>query len=124
MPLDLKYFVLKPAGESLFAVASRNAMLRYAETIEPSDEIFAEELRHWVSVEAARSKVKQNPEPDYKTLYYDILLQVSDVVPGESRHETAKRLIQQSESSLGEEVQKSSLSGEMADTGDSKSSDG
>lgn len=51
MPLKMKYFVLKPMSKiphDPHATASRLAMIKYAETIEPYDEVMANELRLWV----------------------------------------------------------------------------
>jgi len=46
--LQMKYFVLKPTGEDLYAGASRLAMLEYARVIEPENPELAKELREWV----------------------------------------------------------------------------
>ena len=47
-----KYFVLKPAGTTLYAKASRIAMHRYAHEIEIEDPKFAEEIRTWAEAES------------------------------------------------------------------------
>ena len=48
MALLTKYFVLKPKGDNLHAVASRKAMISYANTIEPEDSELATQLRQWI----------------------------------------------------------------------------
>ena len=48
MSLELKYFVLKPRGESPFAQASRLAIKAYAESIQSTDEKLAGDLMVWV----------------------------------------------------------------------------
>lgn len=53
MSLKLKYFVLKPAGESQHARASRAAMQTYAAIIKSEDEALAKELMQWVQQEGA-----------------------------------------------------------------------
>jgi hypothetical protein len=49
--LLLKYFILKPKGNNIYAKASRLAMLRYAEVIDIDNPIFANDLRRWVTCE-------------------------------------------------------------------------
>ena len=51
MGLKLKYFVLKPEGEDLFAEASRQAMLAYARVIKSEDPDLYEELILWIDHE-------------------------------------------------------------------------
>jgi hypothetical protein len=46
--LQTKYFVLKPKGADPYAVASRKAMLAYADAIDDANHDLAVELRHWV----------------------------------------------------------------------------
>ena len=41
------------------------------------------------------------PAEDYKALYYDLIYQVWSKYPGETRHDTAKRYIQQHERVIG-----------------------
>lgn len=55
MTLEMKYFVLKPKGNDLYALASRAAMLEYAGIIKMHNPDLAHELRMWVhkEVEAA-----------------------------------------------------------------------
>ena len=58
MALEMKYFVLKPrakARDDLFATASQDAMIRYAEIIEPINSELAEDLAIW----ARREMVNQ-----------------------------------------------------------------
>lgn len=52
MSLKMKYFVLKPQGDSSFAVASRAAMRAYADSISGIDGVLASELREWARKEA------------------------------------------------------------------------
>ena len=52
--LILKYFVLKPGGNSLFAAASRQAMVKFAEVIRPESPNFADEVEAWAEVEQDR----------------------------------------------------------------------
>jgi hypothetical protein len=49
--LVLKYFVLKPAGTSVHALASRRALLVYADIIERENHTLAQEIRDWVRKE-------------------------------------------------------------------------
>lgn len=51
--LEMKYFVLKPAGTSLHALACREAMRTYADIIEEDIPELAEDLREWVDYEQA-----------------------------------------------------------------------
>jgi hypothetical protein len=50
--LQLKYFVLKPRGESAYARASRIAMRAYAEAIQAHNSSLARDLKMWVEGEA------------------------------------------------------------------------
>lgn len=45
--LRMKYFVLKPSGDSAYAAASRNALKSYAESIETVNPVLAKELMEW-----------------------------------------------------------------------------
>jgi len=56
MGLKMKYFVLKPHGDSLNAIASRMAMVAYAESISSCDKEFAQSLLSWVDREQAQSQ--------------------------------------------------------------------
>jgi hypothetical protein len=49
--LMMKYFVLKPKGDDVFAKASRRAMRAYADTIHNENPTFANELRAWADNE-------------------------------------------------------------------------
>ena len=49
--LQMKYFVLKPEGDSKYASASRYAMKKYADIIEETNPTLAAELRSWASKE-------------------------------------------------------------------------
>ena len=55
MPLELKYFVLKPAGRSPHAYAARDAMRTYAESIKFHDEMLAKSLHEWADDERRRA---------------------------------------------------------------------
>jgi hypothetical protein len=55
MDLQMKYFVLKPAGNDLFALASRRAMRVYAETVAKEHPDFANQIREWVNREIGKS---------------------------------------------------------------------
>ena len=46
--LHMKYFMLKPAGDDLYAVASRAATLAYANIIRSTNPVLAKELESWV----------------------------------------------------------------------------
>ena len=46
---------------------------------------------------AAGRVPKPEPEPDIATLYLELLYQVANKIPGETRHETARRIIRQHE---------------------------
>ncbi len=58
MDLEMRYFVLKPKGDNIFARASRVAMLVYADTLWQDDENrynkFAEDIYDWVEREGGR----------------------------------------------------------------------
>lgn len=49
--LMMKYFVLKPAGDSPYSFASRSAMETYADAIGAENGKLADELRAWVKRE-------------------------------------------------------------------------
>lgn len=52
--LRMKYFVLKPSGNDIYAKASRKAMRVYAEQIYPSNKELAEDLRNWADEELTK----------------------------------------------------------------------
>lgn len=52
----MKYFVLKPKGEDVFAIASRRAMREYARTIQNENSDFSRELREWADNEWAQTE--------------------------------------------------------------------
>ncbi len=68
--LEMKYFVLKPGGRDEYAVASRLAMLKYAEFIEEVDEQLSKHLTEWVdreycscySLQSAQSAIKNRED--------------------------------------------------------------
>lgn len=47
--LLMKYFVLKPAGGDIYALASREAMRAYANVVGVDNPQFADEIRAWVA---------------------------------------------------------------------------
>ena len=49
--LVMKYFVLKPRGDDIYARASRAAMMHYARLIQSDNPVFAAELREWADSE-------------------------------------------------------------------------
>ncbi len=53
--LQMKYFILKPKGETLHAAASRAAMRAYADTIRMVDPDMAADLRAWARREHDRA---------------------------------------------------------------------
>ncbi|MCZ6775846.1 MAG: hypothetical protein O7D34_05260 [Ignavibacteria bacterium] len=53
MPLEMKYFVLKPRGNNVHAAASRKAMRAYASHIEEEDSELGKDLRAWAHSESA-----------------------------------------------------------------------
>ena len=55
MSLDMKYFVLKPRGNSSYALASRQAMCLYALMIEKTNLELAQDLREWVRLEEQKA---------------------------------------------------------------------
>ena len=63
--LFMKYFVLKPSGTDIYAMASREAMLAYAGVVRHEDEALADRIEQWVSIEqwdAGRSHIKEGGE--------------------------------------------------------------
>lgn len=49
--LKMKYFVLKPSGKNPYAIASRKAMIAYAESIHEENWKLATDLMKWVTDE-------------------------------------------------------------------------
>jgi hypothetical protein len=47
--LFMKYFVLKPGDYDVYGIASRRAMLEYANAIEAFNPDFARDIRAWVN---------------------------------------------------------------------------
>ncbi len=56
--LQMKYFVLKPAGTGPYAEASRQAMLSYSAAIFSTNNQLSHELRLWQMKEAAIAEGK------------------------------------------------------------------
>ena len=50
--LQMKYFVLKPKGDDIYAQASRRAMFAYAKTIIEENRVFARNVWDWATDEA------------------------------------------------------------------------
>lgn len=53
--LKMKYFVLKPAGDSIYHAASRKAMRAYARHIREENPALAADLEKWAQDEALRA---------------------------------------------------------------------
>lgn len=49
--LEMKYFVLKPKGDSPYATASRKAMAAYADAIDRENPQLATDLMVWITEE-------------------------------------------------------------------------
>lgn len=54
MPLEMKYFVLKPEGTDPYANASREALVAYAESIKNHDPALAKDIWEWVDQELTK----------------------------------------------------------------------
>ena len=57
--LEMKYFVLKPKGNSPYAKASRDAMFAYAKAIEDENYKLAIDLEDWAKQEDFEANLKQ-----------------------------------------------------------------
>lgn len=66
--LQMKYFVLKPAGSSPYARASRAAMRAYARQIEPMNKELASDLMEWAYKESMCPTIEEHQD-DGKTPY-------------------------------------------------------
>lgn len=53
--LVMKYFVLKPAGDDIYAKASRMAMRKYAEVVAEENADLTNQLRDWTDQEHAEA---------------------------------------------------------------------
>lgn len=53
--LLMKYFVLKPAGDDVYARASRMAMLKYADVIKGENPKLSAELKDWAAQKNAEA---------------------------------------------------------------------
>jgi len=53
--LEMKYFVLKPRGNDIYALASRKAMMVYSQAILKENHQLAIDLAGWVEKEALRA---------------------------------------------------------------------
>jgi hypothetical protein len=56
MSLQMKYFILKPEGNTVYSVASRRAMREYAEAIADHNPEMARELKSWAKGTALDAK--------------------------------------------------------------------
>lgn len=50
--LKMKYFVLKPAGNSVYAIASQEAMRAFASSIRAHNPELCDDLYEWADAEA------------------------------------------------------------------------
>ena len=57
--LHMKYFVLKPAGDSNYAIASRRALQAYAKWIADENPDMASELLRWAHTEHGNSQMRR-----------------------------------------------------------------
>lgn len=57
--LDMKYFVLKPKGMTVFADASRQAMRTFANYIYQEDPSLAKSLSSWADMEEKNAKYEE-----------------------------------------------------------------
>jgi hypothetical protein len=63
MPLEMKYFILKPGGSGPHHKAARAAMVAYAKAIRPHDCELADSLQEWSAREEIRAfEPKQTEE--------------------------------------------------------------
>jgi len=53
--LEMKYFVLKPKGNTPYSAASRAAMRRYSKVIRSHNPVLADELLRWAEDEFAEA---------------------------------------------------------------------
>lgn len=58
--LQMKYFVVKPAGDDTYAKASRAAIRCYARHVEAANPEFAKELNEWAQREEEASDDRTN----------------------------------------------------------------
>lgn len=56
--LMMKYFVLKPAGDDVYARASRAAMMAYAQAIREENADLGKKLMDWVSTESSFEEMR------------------------------------------------------------------
>lgn len=63
MPLQMKYFVLKPSGDSAYSVASRYALQTYAKIIKDFDKELSANLLEWVDAEWEKCKLEALRNP-------------------------------------------------------------
>lgn len=62
--LEMKYFVIKPKGNGIYAEASRKAMKAYAAHIDAENRKFANDLYDWVNREERNAKSTNVNEED------------------------------------------------------------
>lgn len=71
-----------------------------------------------VTKRVSRNKKSSILSPDFKSLYFELIMEVENKIPGEIRHETAKRIIRQHEQQCGPpEVNKEEANDETMDPG-------
>lgn len=64
--LLMKYFVLKPKGNDIYAQASRKAMRAYATHIREANEELSDQLRSWADAEQATALYPDDPPEQHK----------------------------------------------------------
>ncbi|WBC28402.1 terminase large subunit [Rhodobacteraceae phage LS06-2018-MD05] len=69
--LKMKYFVLKPEGNDIYAEASRMAMREYANTIASVNIEFATEIKEWVTAIDPEREQENELLPDVRLSYLD-----------------------------------------------------
>jgi len=60
--LQLKYFVLKPEGKTIYHEASRQAILRYSEVIREENPELADDLFAWLLRSSVKNKTGVSKE--------------------------------------------------------------
>lgn len=59
--LKMKYFVLKPKGNDIYAEASRTAMRTYARVIEDENPELSRDLREWADTAETQQEIHKAP---------------------------------------------------------------
>uniref|UniRef100_A0A6H1ZHN1 Uncharacterized protein n=1 Tax=viral metagenome TaxID=1070528 RepID=A0A6H1ZHN1_9ZZZZ len=60
--LKMKYFVLKPKGDDIYARASRRAMEEYAKVVFSTNPDLARDLLGWADGEETKARLKRKEE--------------------------------------------------------------